>query len=117
MNPFGTPQTREEKVTTAVIALLEKMREAAKLLDAIGKDFSANDVMTELAAAEALVDVEAGEVAVYGGYDTNDVRRWGALFASYITWKSSNVTTTLANGDTETKTAETLAIRYYAPVE
>lgn len=115
MNPFGAPQTQEQQVTSAVIAVLDKMRDSAQLLDAIGKDFSANEVMTAITAAEAAAG--AGNVAVYGGYDTNDVRRWASLFASYDAWKSGNVTTILANGSSEVKSAESMAIRYYAPVE
>lgn len=117
MNPFGAAQTQEQRVTSAVIALMENLRESVKQIDAMSKEFSANDVMTAIAAAEALVDVENGVVAAYGGYDTNDIRRLSALFAAFISWKAGNITTTLANGSTETKTAETLAIRYYAPVE
>ena len=92
MNPFGGPLTREERLTATVVTLLENMREAIHMLDAMGKDFSANDVMAQIAALETAAG--SGNVAVYGGYDTNDVRRWNALFASFNTWKAGNITTT-----------------------
>ena len=115
MNPFGAPQSREGKLTSKVIALLDGLSEAVHLLDAMGKEFSANDVMAEVSARETAAG--AGNVAVYGGYDTDDIRRWNALFTSFMGWKATNITTTLAGGATETKTAETMVIRFYAPVE
>lgn len=115
MNPFGGPQTREEKITSKTVQLLSGLSDAVHTLDGMGKEFSANDVMAEIAALEAAAG--AGNVAVYGGYDTNDIRRWNALFASFMAWKATNITTTLAGGTTEIKTAETMVIRFYAPVE
>jgi len=118
MNPFGTILPAAETVTKTVnTELLPLMREIVAKLVLYGDQWSANDVMGEIAAAEALVNVENGEIAVYGGYDTNDIRRWNALFASFMAWKATNITTTLAGGTTEIKTAETMVIRFYAPVE
>jgi formylglycine-generating enzyme required for sulfatase activity len=63
-----------------------------------------------------VVGLKPAGLSVYGGYDTNDVRRWNALFGSFLTWLASNITVTLAVG-TETKTAQNLVMKYYAPVD
>ena len=115
MNPFGGPQTPEEEITYAVnVKLLPVLRDVVATLNRYGIEFSANNVMAALAAAETAAGT--GNVAVYGNYDTNDVRRWNALFGSFLTWLAGNITVTLASG-TETKTVQNLVMKYYAPVD
>jgi len=117
VNPFGvTVLPPDELITRKVnVDLFPALRSIVSTLASYGDEFTANAVMTELAALEAAAGT--GNIAVYGGYDTNDVRRWNALFTSFITWLNSNVTTTLATGSTETKTAKNIVMKYYAPVE
>lgn len=84
-------------------------------LDKIAAELDVNAVTADFNAAEALVDVEGGEVAAWGGYDTNDVRRLDALATAFDTWLDANLTVTLANGDTETKTRRQYIVRFYGP--
>jgi hypothetical protein len=118
MNPFGTILPAAETVTKTVnTELLPLMREIVAKLVLYGDQWSANDVMGEIAAAEALVNVENGEIAVYGGYDTNDLRLWNAAFANFMLYLSANISVTKADGTTVTKTPKSIVLKYYAPVE
>ncbi len=118
MNPFGTVLPAAETVTRTVnLELLPLMRDIVAKLVLYGDQWSANDVMAELAAAEAAVDVEAGEVAVYGGYNTDDLRMWNAAFSNFMLYLNATISVTKANGTAATKTPKAIVLKYYAPVE
>ena len=118
MDPFGTILPPAETITKTVnTELLPLMREIVAKLVLYGDQWSANDVMAELAAAEGQVNVAAGEVATYGGYDTNDLRFWNAAFSNFVGYLNANITVTKANGSTVTKTPKSIVLKYYAPVE
>lgn len=78
-------------------------------------EWDANNVIDEIQAAEALVDVGNDEIAVYGTYDTNDIRRWSLALGALLTAFNANVTVTLADATTETRTAKSIFQAYYAP--
>jgi len=117
MNPvflYGLPQA-EVVTRETMLELFPNIRVVINSLLAHIDKWSANDVTAEIQAAEDLVDVEADEVALYGGYDTNDIRRWSLALGAILNAFNSNVTVTLANGDTEVRTAKSIFLAYYSP--
>jgi len=118
VNPFGTTILPADEVITRTVnlELLPLMRDIVAKLALYGDQWSANGVMTEIAAAEALVDVEAGEVALYGGYDTNDIRMWNAAFSNFMLYLNASISVTKADGTTVGKTPKSIVLKYYAPV-
>jgi len=119
MNPFPTSTLpAAETVTRTVnLELLPLMREIVSRLALYGDQWSANDVMGEVAAAEAAVNVAGGEIATYGGYDTADIRAWNAAFSNFMGYLNANISVTKPNGTTVTKTPKSIVLKYYSPVE
>jgi len=97
--------------------LLPAVREIVTSLSTYGSEWSANEVMADVAAAEAQVDAQNGEVAVYGGYDTNHVRIWNAVFSALGVFLNTPVNVTLANGQILSITPLAAVLKYYSPVE
>jgi hypothetical protein len=115
MNPFT--QTLAQYTMSNWMQFMGEFRALVLHLDKIAAELDINAITADFSAAEALVDVEGGEVAVWGGYDTNDVRRMDALATAFDMWLAGNTIVTLANGDTETKTNRQLVGRFYGPFQ
>lgn len=113
MNPFT--ETLAQYTMRNWMQFMGEFKALVLHLDKIAAELNVNAVTADFNAAEALVDVEVGEVAVWGGYDTNDVRRMDALATAFDAWLDGNTIVTLANDDTETKTNRQLVGRFYGP--
>lgn len=114
MNPItGYNMTPEYVITRKVNnELLMSLRQAVIALTALGKEFSANDVMTEVTAIEAAA--AEGETPTYGGYDTDVIRTWYTLFGALNTFLAATFTISLRDGTNENITPEKAVLRYYS---
>ena len=117
MNPFGFGGTLAEYTMRNWMVFMGEFKALVEHLNKIASETDVNGVTADFIATEGDYDVAGGEVAVWGGYDTNDVRRLGALATAFDSWLNGNTVTTLANGSTETKTRRDMIARFYGPVQ
>lgn len=115
MNPFA--QTKAQKIMAGVLTLNHQMRDLIALEAQYKKEWETNDVLSEFLADEAAVDVESGEVAIFGDYDTNDLRRSDAAWNAFRDFQDDALVVTLANGDTETTTFGDVMRKYFVPYQ
>lgn len=109
--------TEEMIVRRINLELLPQLRPLLSSLGGLGDEWTANNVMEAVAMAEAQVSVAEGQIATYGGYDTNVLRYWNAIFTALRTFLMTPIPVTLANGQTISITPLTLVLKYYAPAQ